>query len=285
MVEFKQIVGRGTRLFDGKDYFTLYDFVHAHQHFKDPAWDGEPLEPETPPEGGKARICKVCQVKPCVCEKPEQEDCEVCNNYPCVCDIPESKIIRVKLSDNKEREIDSTVKTSFWSPASGAPISSIEFIQQLFGDLPSFFTDEEDLRKLWSLPSTRKKLLSELNEKGYTNVQLEELRLLVHGEDSDLFDVLNYIAYSKDLVPRLERATRAKVQLGDYNPKQQEFLNFVLEQYVKEGVDELDDLKLSPLLVLKYKAIADAKHELGEIKSIRETFIGFQEYLYKEKAI
>jgi type I restriction enzyme R subunit len=106
-------------------------------------------------------------------------------------------------------------------------------------------------------------------------------RLLIHGEDSDLFDVLNYIAYSKDLVPRLERATRAKVQLGDYNPKQQEFLNFVLEQYVKEGVDELDDLKLSPLLVLKYKAIADAKKELGEIKSIRDVFIGFQQYLYK----
>jgi type I restriction enzyme R subunit len=284
MVEFKQIVGRGTRLFDGKDYFTLFDFVKAHQHFKDPAWDGEPLEPEPAPEGGKPRVCKVCQVNPCVCEKEEENECEECHNIPCVCDIPESKIIRVKLSDNKEREIDSTIKTSFWSPT-GTPISSIEFIQQLFGDLPSFFANEEELRKLWSLPSTRKKLLVELNEKGYTNEQLEDLRLLIHGEDSDLFDVLNYIAYSKDLVPRLERATRAKVQLGDYNPKQQEFLNFVLDQYVKEGVDELDDVKLSPLLVLKYKAIADAKRELGDIKSIRETFIGFQEYLYQERAI
>ena len=283
MVEFKQIVGRGTRLFDGKDYFTLFDFVHAHQHFKDPAWDGEPLEPEPAPEGGKPRVCKVCEVKPCVCEKPEEEECEKCHNIPCVCEIPENKIIRVKLSDNKEREIDSTVKTSFWSP-SGTPISSIEFIQQLFGDLPSFFANEEELRKIWSLPSTRKKLLTELNEKGYTNAQLEDLRLLIHGEDSDLFDVLNYIAYSKDLVPRLERATRAKVQLGDYNPKQQEFLNFVLDQYIKEGFAELDDVKLSPLLVLKYKAIADAKKELGEIKSIRDAFIGFQGYLYGDRA-
>ena len=284
MVEFKQIVGRGTRLFDGKDYFTLFDFVHAHDHFKDPAWDGEPLEPEPAPEGGKSRVCKVCQVKPCVCEKPEKEECEVCHNYPCVCETSEKKIIRVKLSDNKEREIDATVKTSFWSP-SGTPISSIEFIQQLFGDLPSFFANEEELRKLWSLPSTRKKLLTELNEKGYTNEQLEDLRLLIHGEDSDLYDVLNYIAYSKELVPRVERATRAKVQLGDYNAKQQEFLNFVLDQYVKEGVDELDDVKLSPLLVLKYKAIADAKKELGEIKTIREAFIGFQEFLYKDRVV
>ena len=198
--------------------------------------------------------------------------------------LPKKKIIRVKLSDHKEREIDATVKTSFWSP-SGTPISSIEFIQQLFGDLPSFFANEEELRKLWSLPSTRKKLLTELNEKGYTNEQLEDLRLLIHGEDSDLYDVLNYIAYSKDLVPRVERATRAKVQLGDYNAKQQEFLNFVLDQYVKEGVDELDDVKLSPLLVLKYKAIADAKKELGEIKTIREAFIGFQEFLYKDRVV
>ena len=91
MVEFKQIVGRGTRLFDGKDYFTLFDFVHAHDHFKDPAWDGEPLEPEPAPEGGKSRVCKVCQVKPCVCEKPEKEECEVCHNYPCVCETSEKK--------------------------------------------------------------------------------------------------------------------------------------------------------------------------------------------------
>ncbi|MEZ7514242.1 EcoAI/FtnUII family type I restriction enzme subunit R [Flavobacterium frigidarium] len=283
MVEFKQIVGRGTRLFDGKDYFTLFDFVQAHKHFKDPEWDGEPLEPTSPPGGGTPRVCKVCQVKPCVCEKTDPEDCKVCNNYPCVCDKLPSKIIRVKLSDNKEREIDSNVKTSFWSP-SGAPISSEEFVQQLFGDLPSFFSNESELRTLWSLPSTRKKLLSELNEKGYTSAHLEDLRLLIHGEDSDLFDVLNYVAYHKTLVPRLARASSARIQIKDYNPKQQEFLNFVLEQYVKEGVDELDDLKLSPLLILKYKAIADAKKELGEIKTIRNAFVGFQKHLYEGTA-
>jgi type I restriction enzyme R subunit len=208
----------------------------------------------------------------------------VCNNYPCVCDTPPTRIIRVTLSDNKTREIDATVRTSFWSP-SGQPISSTEFIQQLFGDLPQFFKDEDELRQLWSLPSTRKKLLEELSEKGYTNAQLEDLRNLIHGEDSDLFDVLSYVAYHRELIPRLERATKAKVELKDYNPKQQEFLNFVLDQYVKEGVEELDDAKLSPLLLLKYKAIADAKKELGDIKSIRNAFIGFQGYLYKDRAI
>ena len=286
MVEFKQIVGRGTRLFDGKEYFTVFDFVKAHEHFKDPDWDGEPLEPEPykERERGKGKCKKCGQPKPCSCIEEPPPTCEVCNNDPCVCDEPVKKMIKVKLADNKVREIDSMIKTSFWSPT-GTPISAREFMEQLFGDLPSLFKSEVQLRKLWSVPSTRKKLLEELNEKGYSNAQLEDLRKLVHGEDSDLYDVLNYIAYHKDLVPRLDRADKAKVQLHDYNPKQQEFLNFVLDQYVKEGVDELDDSKLPDLLELKYKAITDAKRELGDIKSIRESFIGFQEYLYKETAI
>jgi type I restriction enzyme R subunit len=287
MVEFKQIVGRGTRLFDGKDYFTVFDFVRAHDHFQDPEWDGEPLPPEIPEGGeggGSTRVCNVCGEASCVCERPPEEACPECDNIPCVCETPPRQMVRIKLSSNKEREIDSMVKTSFWSP-SGKPISSEEFVKQLFGDLPSFFSDESQLCELWSVPSTRKKLLEELSEKGYTNAQLEDLRNLIHGEDSDLFDVLSYVAYHKEMIPRLERASRAKVQMNSYNPKQQEFLNFVLEQYVREGVDELDDSKLPDLLELKYKAIADAKRELGAIKSIRDTFIGFQQHLYQSRAI
>lgn len=284
MVEFKQIVGRGTRLFDGKEYFTLFDFVNAHEHFKDPEWDGEPLEPEPyeiPKPGDK--ICDNCgQPKPCQCASEPPPICEVCNNDPCICDDPPKKMIKVKLSDNKVREIDSMIKTSFWSQK--GPISAQEFLKQLFGDLPSFFKSEDELRKLWSLPSTRKKLLEELDEKGYTQSQLEDLTKLVHGEDSDLYDVLSYVAYHKDLVPRLDRADKAKIQFSDYNPKQQDFLNFVLDQYVKEGIYELDVEKLPDLLELKYNAITDAKRELGEIKSIRDTFIGFQQNLYGVEA-
>jgi len=126
--------------------------------------------------------------------------------------------------------------------------------------------------------------LDELNEKGYTSDQLDDLRSLVQGEDSDLYDVLSYVAYHTSLIPRLERASKANLQIMDYDPKQQEFLNFVLEQYVRDGVNELDDKKLPELLELKYKAIADAKRALGEIKSIRENFIGFQKNLYEDKA-
>ena len=91
--------------------------------------------------------------------------------------------------------------------------------------------------------------------------------------------------YHKNLVPRSERAERAKIHFDNYNPNQQSFLDFVLNQYVQSGIDELDDSKLPDLLELKYSAITDAKDELGEIDSIRSTFIGFQEYLYEKKAV
>ncbi|WP_417607971.1 EcoAI/FtnUII family type I restriction enzme subunit R [Owenweeksia hongkongensis] len=283
MVEFKQIVGRGTRLFDGKDYFTIYDFTKAHQHFQDPEWDGPPLAPEPTTGGGNRPPCNTCGQKKCVCEKTETEPCSECGNDPCVCDNPPKKMITVKLSGGKALEIDATSKTTFWSPE-GKPISAPEFIKLLFGDLPTFFASEEELRRLWSQPATRKKLMEELEEKGYTNAQLDDLSTLVHGEDSDLYDVLNYVAYHKDLVPRLDRAESAKIQLSDYDPKQQEFLNFVLDQYVKEGVNELDDAKLPDLLELKYHTISDAKTHLGGIPGIRKAFIDFQEYLYQGEA-
>ena len=99
-----------------------------------------------------------------------------------------------------------------------------------------------------------------------------------------MYDVLAYIAFHSDIIERTARADRAKIHLNDYDPKQQEFLNFVLSQYVEQGVDELDDTKLGDLLVLKYNAIGDAKKELGDIPSIRNTFIGFQTYLYDKRA-
>ncbi|MBO6523979.1 MAG: DEAD/DEAH box helicase family protein [Balneolaceae bacterium] len=279
MVEFKQIVGRGTRLFDGKDYFTIYDFYgNAHSKFNDPDWDGEPIAPIEVSPGPTPTPCGHCGESPCVCIK-EPQPCEVCGNLPCVCDSPPRVMTRVKLSDQKVRELDSMIKTSFWSPE-GKPISSEQFITNLFGDIPTFFSNEDELRKIWRLPDTRKRLLEELSEKGYTAEQLNDLKRLVHGEKSDLFDVLSYIAFHSKIIQRLERASYAKLHLGSYNQKQQDFINFVLDQYIRDGISELDDEKLPELLELKYKALANAKRELGSISDIRNTFISFQEWLY-----
>lgn len=282
MVEFKQIVGRGTRLFDGKDYFTIYDFYDAHKHFSDPEWDGEILDPEepTPPKPPK-ELCNICGQKPCICEKPEPTPCEICNNLPCVCEKPKKQMIKIKLSDGKFRDLDSMIKTSFYSP-DGKPISAEQFIRKLFEEIPKFFSSEEELRRIWSLPDTRKRLLEELSEAGYSLAQLDDLKHLVNADDSDLYDVLNYIAYHKELVPRLNRATKARLKIVNYDEGKQEFLDFVLKQYVSKGVSELDDTRLKDLLIVKYNALDDAKKSIGDIKTIRETFVGFQKYLYED---
>jgi len=284
MIEFKQIIGRGTRLFDGKDYFTIFDFVKAHHHFSDSEWDGEPLEPEPPVTRPQPQPCDVCGKWPCICvEEPPPEPCPVCGYTYCRCGNPPRRMTKVKLADGKVRQFQHMVSTSFWSP-DGKPISAEEFLRSLFGTLPELFKNEDELRTIWSKPDTRKKLLEELTEKGFAKQQLQEFQRILNAENSDLYDVLAYIAFQSSIVERQERAERAKIHFNDYDPKQQEFLNFVLSQYVKQGVDELDDTKLGDLLILKYNAIGDAKKELGDIPTIRETFIGFQTYLYDKRA-
>jgi len=287
MIEFKQIIGRGTRLFDGKDYFTIYDFVKAYEHFNDPEWDGEPIEPEvctacnqSPCQCEKrpARICEVCNQRPCICEKELPEACAVCGERPCVC--PPTTRLKIKLADGKERSIQHMAATSFWSP-DGKPISAAQFIEKLYGDLPEFFKDEDELRALWSRPDTRKALLDGLDDKGYGQEQLTEISRLIDAEQSDLFDVLAYIAFA---LPTLTRAERVALHSGqlfrDYDYRQREFVHFVLEHYIRQGVSELAQEKLPQLIELKYNSVPDAVAELGNVTQIREVFTGFQQHLY-----
>ena len=151
--------------------------------------------------------------------------------------------------------------------------------------MPVFFRDEDELRQLWSRPGTRGKLLSGLSEKGYDSEKLAGLSTIIDAEGSDLYDVLAYIAFSRAPISREERAnTSRSLIFGDFTAdKQQEFLNFVLDHYVKQGVGELDQVKLPNLLELKYNAMADAVSELGDVSDIRNMFIGFQRHLYSPR--
>ncbi len=228
MIEFKQIIGRGTRLYDGKDYFTIYDFVKAHHHFSDPEWDGEPIEPEPkeprpdpqPPE-------------PPFPPNPDPEP------------GPRRQRIKVKLADGKARTIQHMMATTFWHP-DGTPMSAQQFMELLFGKLPEFFKNEDELRALWSVPDTRTKLLQGLAEKGFGHDQLTEMQKIIDAEKSDLFDVLAHVAYAMPPLTRRERAENAKIIISThFNSKQQVFLDFVLSHYVKVGVEELDQQKLT----------------------------------------
>ena len=273
MIEFKQIIGRGTRLYDGKDYFTVYDFVEAYRHFQDPEWDGEP-EPPTASENNQP--AETPGAMPGRVESPEPQTGEGAGTKP--------EKIKIKLADGKERMIQNMIQTSFWSP-DGKPMSASEFISKLFGDLPALFKDESELRNIWSQPQSRKTLLQGLEDKGYGQDELEEVKKLISADKSDVFDVLAYIAFALPAITREKRVEDKKAVIFDhYSDKQREFIDFVLQHYVDEGVGELDDMKLPDLLELKYHSVPDAVCQLGSIKDIRDVFIGFQEYLYRKEA-
>ena len=265
MIEFKQIIGRGTRLYDGKDYFTIYDFVKAHHHFNDPEWDGEPEAPEPAIPGGDG-------------PKPPREPKEPGEERPTK--------IRIKLADGKARTIQHMMSTTFWHP-DGTPMSAQQFMEMLFGKLPDFFKNEAELRVIWSDPATRKKLLQGLAENGFGGEQLAEMQKIIDAEKSDLFDVLAHVAYAVAPMTREARATRARVYIStSFSNKQQEFLDFVLSHYVLVGVEELDLDKLTPLLRLKYHdSIPDAVADLGQADQIRNVFAGFQKYLYQQQSV
>ena len=270
IIEFKQIVGRGTRLFDDKNFFTIYDFVNASERFKDPEWDGEPIEPvETDP-----RPKYDPELPPTLAEDDVEGD------------NPERQVkIKVKLANGKEHQIDHMVATTFIGP-DGKPMSLQEFLNSLYGKFPNLFASEDELRKIWSHPSTRAGLLEELSESGIEKDDLLNLQRIVDAEKSDLFDVLELIAFSVPIVSREDRVAKSQKNIfATLNDEQKIFIEFILTRYIDSGVEELDEDKLPELLQMRYNDVSDDLiNKLGGIQKIRSVFFGLQEELYRVRA-
>lgn len=314
MIEFKQIIGRGTRMYEGKEFFTIYDFVKAHHNFADPDWDGEPIPPQDPclicsnvpcscsiipcsncgfsPCACPPAPCAKCGTSPCCCPAPKCKKCGQslcicqpnlcpdCGYDPCVC-IPNNKI-EITLSDGKVRQIKHIHSLMYFNPDDGKPMTAKEFVERLYNDLPTFFQDEDQLREIWSAPDTREKLLNDLEGAGYDEEKLEGMKALIDAQDSDVYDVLRFVAYALDTQTRIERVANAKPNITKAfsDDKQQEFIDFILSKYIEDGVSELAISKMGDLIKLKYNTIDDALEQLGSIPEIRQTFLGFQQFLY-----
>jgi type I restriction enzyme R subunit len=154
-------------------------------------------------------------------------------------------------------------------------------MDNMFGAMPKFFRSEEELRKIWSNPITRKAFLEKIAEIGYCKDELETLQRMIDAEQSDLFDVLMYISFLTKPISRAQRVEQTKNRIFEnLNEKQKEFLDFVLSKYEEKGVEELAEEKLPVLLKLKYHAIANAEQSLGSVEKIRLIFFAFQKNLY-----
>ena len=264
IIEFKQIIGRGTRLYDGKDYFTIHDFFNASHNFYDPEWDGDP---DIPVDGGIIDGPTVGPTGPGGggggTSRPEK--------------------IVVRLSNGKELAFQNITEKMFYS-VDGKTMTLAEFIQSLFNtlDMPEFFKNEEELRAIWSVPTTRKQLLHNLENAGFPQKQLEDIQDLIDARSSDLFDVLEYVKYHFTPVMREARAVISRsIMETELTAKQMEFVDFLVQQYVVAGVDELDDSKLETLLSIKYKTATEGVAILGSVDIARNIFLTFQKHLYK----
>ena len=264
IIEFKQIIGRGTRLYDGKDYFTIHDFFNASHNFYDPEWDGDP---DIPVDGGITDGPTVGPIGPGGgsggTSRPQK--------------------IVVRLSNGKELAFQNMTEKMFYS-VDGKTMTLAEFIQSLFNtlDMPEFFKNEEELRAIWSVPTTRKQLLHNLENAGFPQKQLEDIQDLIDARSSDLFDVLEYVKYHFTPVMREARAVISRsIMETELTAKQMEFVDFLVQQYVVAGVDELDDSKLETLLSIKYKTATDGVAILGSVDIARNIFLTFQKHLYK----
>ncbi len=270
MIEFKQIIGRGTRLYDGKDFFTIHDFENASALFHDPDWDGEPEDP-TPPEPKEPKKKNPSGEEPS--DGPE---------------VPSGRreMVRIKLADGKERQLQSISSTMFYS-VDGKPMSLIEFIQSLYNTLalPEFFKDEAELRSLWSAPVTRLRLLERLEGAGFSKADLIEIQTLIDAEESDLFDVLEYIRFALTPVTRKERSELSVNRLDELTENQRAFVEFLADQYEARGVDELEESRLERLLEAKYSNVVDGIGKLGGVDVVRKLFLNFQANLYLPHAV
>jgi type I restriction enzyme R subunit len=280
MVEFKQIIGRGTRLFDGKYYFTIYDFVGASEMFKDPDWDGD-------------TYCPVCGNWPCTCMKKvpgelpdsphivsEPLVCPVCGHLPCTCEGPKSNTVEIKLSTGRKLSLETNWEQKIFF---GDEFISLEdYVEKLFGRIPEFFSDADDLREKWSNPETREELLKTLDEAGFAEDKLNMLKNMLKMQKCDLLDVLEYIAYNSTPIERAKRVELVKQQYVDaLNKEQREFDDLILEYYASNGFKELGVDKLKTFINIKFNSMRDAKEKLQmSVTDIRSHYFELQRRLY-----
>lgn len=273
MIEFKQIIGRGTRIYDGKYYFTIWDFVHAYEKYAQPDWDGEP-------------VCPKCGNNPCTCVvKPRGHRDDVAPTWTAHDDRPEptpddpNEKLEIVLPDHRVRRIKFINNIMFWG-ADGKPVSAQKFIEEMFGRLPDFFQSSADLHKIWSDPETREALLDKMNEAGYGKDILCDIRKLIDAENCDLLDVLEYIAYATTPIERKERAQRLTGYTNNLGDAQKQFIEYMINAYVQSGIDELRMDKLKTLLELKFGSVGEGITALGGVPNARQTFKDFQYHLY-----
>ncbi|HEF2935744.1 TPA: DEAD/DEAH box helicase family protein [Campylobacter jejuni] len=259
MVEFKQIIGRGTRVYEGKDFFTILDFVGATKLFYHPKWDGEKIE-ELKEQDEKEKITKehIKQTKE---------------------ESKEKKSVTIHLKGTKLKVLDITTT---YVGAQGKPLSTKEFLEFLIGKLGEYYDDEAKLREIWSDQKNRERFLKALANDGVDENALKDLREIFQ-KDCDIYDVLAHLSFNAEIKTRQERVLQ--VENGEFLKRFQKekaikFIEFLLNRYQEYGIKDFDD-GLKPLIELSSLGnVRELADEFGGLEILKQSFDDLQREIY-----
>lgn len=259
IIEFKQIIGRGTRVYEGKDFFTILDFVGATKLFYDPKWDGEKIE-ELKEQDEKEKITKehIKQTKE---------------------ESKEKKSVTIHLKGTKLKVLDITTT---YVGAQGKPLSTKEFLEFLIGKLGEYYDDEAKLREIWSDQKNRERFLKALANDGVDENALKDLREIFQ-KDCDIYDVLAHLSFNAEIKTRQERVLQ--VENGEFLKRFQKekaikFIEFLLNRYQEYGIKDFDD-GLKPLIELSSLGnVRELADEFGGLEILKQSFDDLQREIY-----
>ena len=282
MVEFKQIIGRGTRVRDeyGKLWFNILDYTGTATHnFADPAFDGDPAfaTQEEIDENGKVTETEV--ITP---EEPEQEDGEI-HEPPGgtgIIDQPPTVDRRKFYYDGGHVEI--VADLVYELDADGKQLRVVKLTDYTGDKVRSICPSTVDLRARWSDPEQRADIIEQLHERG---IDFQTLAKQAGKPDADPFDLLCHLAYNAPMLTRRQRADRVKKQqVGFFNyfaPESREILNDLLEKYAADGELQFtlpDVLKLPP--ISQHGNVNEIIGKFGGPDKVREAVNQLQTLLY-----
>lgn len=259
IIEFKQIIGRGTRVYEGKDFFTILDFVGATKLFYDPKWDGEKIE-ELKEQDEKEKITKehIKQTKE---------------------ESKEKKSVTIHLKGTKLKVLDITTT---YVGAQGKPLSTKEFLEFLIGKFGEYYDDEAKLREIWSDQKNRERFLKALANDGVDEDALKDLREIFQ-KDCDIYDVLAHLSFNAEIKTRQERVLQ--VEKSEFLKRFQKekaikFIEFLLNRYQEYGIKDFDD-GLKPLIELSSLGNArELASEFGSLENLKQSFDDLQREIY-----
>lgn len=239
MVEFRQIIGRGSRTYTNKPYFKIYDFVGATEKFLDDDWG----RPDVP--------CPKCGQSPCICEKSSSDPCPVCGQRPCVCEkicprcgMPKAECIcppkethEVEIKLSSGRDISAVWESFIFFDEE--MLSTKDFLERFVSAVHKAAAGPDELRARWSDEASRNDFLEAIADAGFSEDSLRDVQKYADLQDFDLFDVMLDLAYNVRPVTRAMRVERLAEVLETMSGPRRKFAEIILGNYVEDGVWKL----------------------------------------------